>query len=61
MVHVGATIGRPRGCMLRICRKPMRKRNILLRRAGNAREEALTAVEVLAQAILDLSKGTQEQ
>ena len=28
--------------------------------AGNTREEALVAVEVLAQAILDLAKGTQE-
>lgn len=29
--------------------------------AGNTREEALTAVEVLAQAILDLAKGTETE
>ena len=29
--------------------------------AGNTREEALTAVEVLAQALLDLAKGTGEE
>ena len=28
--------------------------------AGNSRQEALRAVEVLAQAIVDLAKGTQD-